>query len=39
MMSGAEGKLIGTVAKKITDEGNITTQRAKQVLKTLKKRR
>lgn len=37
MMVGAEGKLIDAVAKKIADEGNVTTQRAKEVLRTLKK--
>ncbi len=39
MMAGAEGKLIDIVAKKIADEGKVTTQRAKEILKTLKKHR
>ncbi|MFY3739976.1 MAG: hydroxymethylglutaryl-CoA reductase [Candidatus Nitrosomirales archaeon] len=38
MMAGADGKLINTVAKQIADEHNITVQRAKQVLKEVKKR-
>jgi len=37
MMAGADGKLIDTVAKKIAEEHNITMQRAKQVLRGLKK--
>lgn len=39
MMAGAEGKLIDLVAKKIADEDNITLQRAKEVLRKLKKER
>lgn len=39
MMAGAEGKLIDAVAKKIADEGDVTTRRAREVLKTLRKRR
>jgi len=38
MMAGADGKLIDAVAKKIADENNITVQRAKEVLRKLKKR-
>ena len=38
MMAGADGKLIDTIAKKIADEGNVTVQRAKEVLRKLKKR-
>jgi len=38
IMAGADGKLIDAVAKKITDENNITLQRAKEVLRKLKKR-
>ena len=38
MMAGADGKLIDAVAKKIADEDNITVQRAKEVLRKLKKR-
>lgn len=37
MLSGAEGKLVDAVAKKIAEEGNLTTQRAKEVLKALRK--
>jgi hydroxymethylglutaryl-CoA reductase len=39
MMAGAEGKLIDAVAKKIADEGDVTVRRAREVLKTLRKRR
>lgn len=39
MMAGAEGKLIDAVAKKIAEEGNVTTHRAKQVLKELKRQK
>lgn len=39
MMVGAEGKLIDAVAKKIAEEGNVTTHRAKQVLKELKRQK
>jgi len=37
MMAGADGKLIDAVAKRIADEDNITVQRAKEVLRKLKK--
>jgi hydroxymethylglutaryl-CoA reductase len=37
VMAGADGKLIDSVAKKIADENNITVQRAKEVLRKLKK--
>ncbi|NMJ87596.1 MAG: hydroxymethylglutaryl-CoA reductase, degradative [Thaumarchaeota archaeon] len=36
-ISGAKGKLIGIVAEIIADEGNVTTHRAKEVLKNIKK--
>jgi hydroxymethylglutaryl-CoA reductase len=39
MMAGAEGKLIDAVAKKIAEEGDVTTHRAKQVLKELKRQK
>ncbi len=39
MMAGAEGKLIDAIAKKIAEEGNVTTHRAKQVLKELKRQK
>ena len=37
MIAGADGKLIDDVAKRIADEDNITVQRAKEVLRKLKK--
>ncbi|MEE8133217.1 MAG: hydroxymethylglutaryl-CoA reductase, degradative [Nitrososphaerales archaeon] len=39
MMAGVEGKLIDVVAKKMVKEGNVTTRRAKEVLKILTKHR
>jgi len=39
VISGAKGKLIGIVAEIIADEGNVTTHRAKEVLKNIKKQR
>jgi hydroxymethylglutaryl-CoA reductase len=36
MMAGAEGKFVDAVAKQIAEEGNVTTQRAREVLKELK---
>ncbi|MEM2759639.1 MAG: hydroxymethylglutaryl-CoA reductase, degradative [Nitrososphaerales archaeon] len=36
MMAGAEGRLVDLVAKQIVDEGNVTTKRAREILKTLK---
>lgn len=39
MMAGAEGKFIDLVAKQIADEGNVTTQRAREVLRMLRKSR
>jgi hydroxymethylglutaryl-CoA reductase len=37
MIAGASGKLIDIVAKRISDEDNITVQRAKEVLRKLRK--
>jgi hydroxymethylglutaryl-CoA reductase len=37
MIAGASGKLIDVVAKRIADEDNITVQRAKEVLRKLRK--